>query len=659
MHLISYIAHDDRHITAVQERLALAQPPMVMVVARTIPELINQAQALPLRAVLVDLSWPRADRQHLASLLRQAHPELPLLAVTDGATEEAWWQESDDLVRLDERPDLFHFRLQRAPAAVDAPTPTPAPAHAAQSMPAPSSSVVSDSPGLLDNAQFRQFAEIFSRMDESTLTDAFVAWVQQACQTSRVVLLLQDAATGAYQCAAHRGLPSSLAPHCQFSQTAPVCRWLASTGRILLKDAVPAADDVTMGLDLMQAVAAVPILFDGQLVGILGIGPRLVGHTYSAVELEGLFALGGQVAVALQHARLHHSIRRQQEMNEHMLMAMPSGTIVLGEHQRIAFVNPNAAAMLGMLREQLDGLDLRALPSPLGDLAYEALLTREDRPRREVEIGPEKRPLGVTVLALPTTPPSAMLLLEDLSARRQLGEERERRVNLEVITNLVHYLAHELRNPLVALSTFSSLVPERASDPDFQEFCATVLQGEIGRVNLLLEQLLVLTNHADFHYGTVELAPIIDRVTNSEAMRQRVVASLPLSVPSFIGDGQRLETAFTCILRTVTNLARPETPATLRMEVEDSRLIVHTEVPAQPDLAPDWLLSPWEQFLGKDEQYVDLGLATAQYIIEQHDGLMTVSCSDHILTVVCRLPLRSEARKEEIDNVKPSSRRGR
>lgn len=656
MHLISYLAQTDAHLAAVQERLALVQPPMVLVVARTIPELINQAQALPLRAVIIDLAWPRAERQQLATTLRQTHSELPLLALTTGATDEAWWQEASDLLRLDEGIDLFHFRLLRAPAtAGDAPAPMAMPA---PMQPAPTATP-GDTPGLLENAQFRHFAEIFSRMDERTLTEAFAGWVQQACQTSRVALLLQDAVTGAYQCAAHRGLPSSLAPHCQFPQTAPLCRWLAGTGRILLKDAAPGADDVTAGLDLMQATAAVPILFDGQLVGILGIGPRLVGNGYSAVELEGLFALGGQVAVALQNARLHHSVRRQQEMNEHMLMAMPSGTIVLGENQRIAFVNPNAAAMLGLSTGQLDGLDLRALPSPLGDFAYEALVTREDRPRQEVEIGPERRPLGVTALALSTTPPSAMLLLEDLSTRRQLGEERERRVNLEVITNLVHYLAHELRNPLVALSTFSSLVPERATDPDFQEFCATVLQGEIGRVNLLLEQLLVLTNHADFHYGTIELAPIIDRITSSEAMRQRVVASLPLSVPAFIGDGQRLETAFTCILRTVTNLARPDTPATLRMEVEGNRVVVHTEVPAQPDLAPDWLLSPWEQFLGKDEQYVDLGLATAQYIVEQHDGTMSVSCNDHILTVICRLPMRMEAPTEGVDDVKPSTRRGR
>ncbi|HOS43609.1 MAG TPA: GAF domain-containing protein, partial [Armatimonadota bacterium] len=444
MYVISYLAQDTAHLTAVQERLSLAQPPMVMVVARSLPELINQAQTLPLRAVLVDLDWPRATWEALSDTLTQTHPHLPVLALAPRDTEAEWWHYAGELARLDDRPELFLFRLQRAverqPVAPPAAHPPPAPAAPA---------VLSEAPSLLEHAQFRKFADIFSATDERALTDAFVAWVQQACQTSRAVLLLQDPLTGTYHCIAHRGLPSSLAPHCQFAQTAPLCRWLASTGRILLKDAAgQPGEDVRGGLELLQAAAAVPILLDGQLVGMLGIGPRLVGQAYSAAELEGLFALAGQVAMAIQRSRLHQSLHRQQDMTEHMLTVMPSGTLVLDADQRVAFINPAAAALLGATPAALRGQDLRALPSPLGDLAYGVLLAREDRARQEVEIGPERRPLGVTALALPTTPPSAMLLLEDLSARRLLGEERERRANLEVITNLVHFLAHELRNPL-------------------------------------------------------------------------------------------------------------------------------------------------------------------------------------------------------------------
>jgi len=405
MFLISYLALDDPSITAVQERLALAKPPLVLVVARSVPELINQVQTLPLRAVVVDISWPRTTWMHLITTLRATHPALPILALASSATETVWWELADDLLRLDESLELFLFRLHRT-------------AHIPHSSPDleqvtttnsgisdGSTPVVAVAPptSLLENSQFRHFAQIFSRMDEPTIVEAFVAWAQQACQTSRAVLMLRDDATGEFMCRAHRGLPSTLVPHCRFTQTAPLCRWLMTSGRILLRDGStpPPSADVLSGLEMMQAVAAVPILFDGQLVGILGIGPRLIGPGYNAMEIEGLFALCGHMAMTIHHCQMVETVRQQQQMTEHMLRSMPTGTIVLGDDARIAFANAAAATIIGSTRASLEGLDLRALPSPLGDLAYEVLVRQHDLPRRVLTVATTGLPAAVSGFLLP------------------------------------------------------------------------------------------------------------------------------------------------------------------------------------------------------------------------------------------------------------------
>ena len=256
MFLIGYLAHDDA-ITAVQERLALAKPALVPVVAHGVPELIGQVQTLPLRAIIADASWPRATWVHLVTTVRATHPELPIFALAPHASPDSWWELADDLLLLDDPLELFLFRLQRA---AQAPTPPPEPDIARAMLRPPGDAV-----GLLDNAQFRQFAQIFSRMDEPTIMEAFVAWVQQACQTSRAVLMLRDETTGDFCCRAHRGLPSTLVPHCRFPQTAPICRWLMTNGRILLREGATSGAEVLGGLDLLQAQAAVPILFDGPI----------------------------------------------------------------------------------------------------------------------------------------------------------------------------------------------------------------------------------------------------------------------------------------------------------------------------------------------------------------------------------------------------------
>ena len=653
MLLISYLAHDTQYLDAVRERLSLAQPPMALVVARSVPELVHQVQALPVRLALVDLDWPRDIQEQLAATLRVLRPDFPVLALAPVLSHTEWWTFAGDLLRLDEPLDLFHFRLAQK---CGAPASTPAAAPPAAGQPA-----LNDPPSLLTMPQFRQFAEVFSGMSEPQLTDAFVGWVQQACQTSRAVLLLRDPDTGTFTCRAQRGLPSALLPHCSFAQTAPLCHWLTASGRILLRDeADGTATDVRADLDVLQAVAAVPIMFDGQLVGILGIGPRLAGRSYSTTELEALFALGGQMAAAVHHCQMHRTLRTQQEMTEHMLSVMPAGILVLGDDERIAFVNPAAAALLGKPCSALAGMDLRTLPAPLGDFAYDALRERTELPRREIDSAILPHPIAVSVSPLATKPPSAMLLMEDLSAKKQLAEEHGRRVDLEMLTNLVHYLAHELRNPLVALSTFSSMAPSQADDPDFKEFCTSVLGVEIQRVNLILEQLLVLSNQIELQFRPTELARIIDRVTGTEEMRAAVVVSLPVSLPELSADSHRIETALSCILRTATRLAYQHTPVTMKVTANDTAIDIHLETPVDPNVTPELLLNPWDQLARQKEEEVDLGLATAHYIIEQHQGTLTAAVRHNILVIFCRLPLHSaplDTEQEELHDTPQGTHR--
>jgi signal transduction histidine kinase len=55
-------------------------------------------------------------------------------------------------------------------------------------------------------------------------------------------------------------------------------------------------------------------------------------------------------------------------------------------------------------------------------------------------------------------------------------------------------LAHEIRNPLVALKTFAQLLPERHQDPEFRVEFTQVFQKEVARIEGLTEQLLKLSS---------------------------------------------------------------------------------------------------------------------------------------------------------------------
>ena len=667
MRLVSYLAHDDTNIDTVRQRLSLAQPPVGLVIVNSLPELLSCTQSLPIRAILLDISWPRSCWQQLREDLSRLKCNLPILAIANTTDTGDWWHYADDLLSLDDSIDLFYFRLNQTVSDIDSQmlekgsdlskkTFIPA---LGEKRPA---IIFPETSSMLESSQFRQFADIFSGMEEPELLEAFIGWVQSTCQTSRAVLLLNDAVSGSFTCRAYRGLPSALVPHCNFPQTSAICRWLSLTGRILLRDS---DDNISLEiineLDMLQAVAAIPVMNDGQLIGILGLGPRLVGQYYSAVELEGLFTIAGQMAVALYHRRNHWSVKQQKELTEQMLGVMPTGTIVLGADHCISFVNAAAAMMINKPQSAIIGADLRVLPSPLGDLAYESLLRKVDVPRRELNLASNNnRPIAVTACLLATSPPSAMLLLEDRAVEKVLVEERERRVDLEVITNLVHHIAHELRNPLVTLATFSSLVTTHAQDADFQDYCETVLQPEISRVNLIIEQLLVLTNHAEYQFTEIDIMALIERFTDNADMKNCLVTAMPLTLPHVYGDAHRLETAIACLVRTVLRFNDSSTPATMRIELKDANLLLNFEIPTNIQISSEHLLNPWQQLLGDNEAEVDFGVATACYIFEQHQGTLAVNSNEKLLILSGRLPLNAAetvGRKDKHESAKGSDRR--
>ncbi len=84
-------------------------------------------------------------------------------------------------------------------------------------------------------------------------------------------------------------------------------------------------------------------------------------------------------------------------------------------------------------------------------------------------------------------------LMEVALSRVQLTKRARETEQVATAGLLGASLAHEIRNPLVALKTFAQLLPERHNDPEFRDEFSKLLQKEVGRIEGLTEQLLKLS----------------------------------------------------------------------------------------------------------------------------------------------------------------------
>src|SRR5713101_2442137 len=78
-------------------------------------------------------------------------------------------------------------------------------------------------------------------------------------------------------------------------------------------------------------------------------------------------------------------------------------------------------------------------------------------------------------------------LYEDLKRSQQLLARSDR---LAAVGTLAAGIAHEIRNPLVSIHTFTQLLPERLDDPEFRTTFLQIANTEVARVSDLINDLM-------------------------------------------------------------------------------------------------------------------------------------------------------------------------
>jgi PAS domain S-box-containing protein len=388
------------------------------------------------------------------------------------------------------------------------------------------------------------------------------------------------------------------------------------------------------------------LLRKGRLIGFLNLNQKVTGIPFGNDELEVLFTLASHMAVAIEDILLYQQIYYQKTYSQKILDNMSNGVVTIDQNEKITIFNYRAEEILGRRASEMLGQDLRYLPSPLGDLLYQTMKTGRTRQKEEIILFQGRLPLEVSTYPLTdeqSKPMGSVVLFEDVSARKKLEEERKRADRLNILNELLARMAHEIKNPLVAIRTFTQLLQERYEDPDFKNFFYTTVSQEVEKINGLVEKLIAFVHPLDFRYEFEDLANILDNslfLAWEQGIPKEVEIVKNLSpIPFTIkADKEQMSKAFSyIILHAVGTMPKGgrlivETEEAKREELPESvnwvlsgplvRISVHdtgTEVRPQ-DL--DKLFDP---FLAAEGFGAGLGLPLSQKIIEEHGGKIEVS----------------------------------
>lgn len=519
----------------------------------------------------------------------------------------------------------------------------------------PGSFVKRDLPGsdFLYRHVLVNFAKILTaHFDIDKLLGHFMDSLAEIAKVNKISIMLRE--KNVFVIKAQKGLDPSLAQDLKLDLRSALVYHLSQNGGIMQRTAAAESLDkmrIFQEMGRLQCILSFPMMYKGRLEGIVNIGEKITGEPFYSDELEVIYTLCNYQSAAIKDIDLYHQIQSQKDFIRNILANMKSGVITIGKDETVCVFNPKAADILGMMPGDIIGKDLRNLPSPLGDILYETMVDGIFYERHEVLLRPRRIQLGINSYRLEDergNVAGAGIIFSDISHLKRFEEERREADKLRMMHLITGQIAHNIKNPLSSIMTFTQLLEEKFDDAEFRQFYKTTVLQSVERLNKLINKILFLSDSLEFVAEAHDVNAIIEEV--GDAVRQEAPAGVRLVVkkldkPAFINaDRPLLSKALYYLILSCAERLQNEHSIVLEANTIGNR-ISHIEIAVRSQDAR-LIEGPVGDTvtLSSDVLGEDLDVALIQKIAEGHKGSLTIKQVDAGSSIVISIPACDAAR---------------
>ncbi|NLC56273.1 MAG: GAF domain-containing protein [Armatimonadetes bacterium] len=623
-----------------------------VIVGRSLAESMDLLQTLPVDLALVDLESCRGDGEGMAEHVREYRSQCAVVAILpqDG-TDSRSAMVYDASLRADSTPYEIAATLERVMERQRLRAEVEQQRAEIRRLQARSERLqAARAPAQPVDKLIKAFSRALSSgFDLERLLNLFADTVLEMMRVSKVSVLLQEGEPGEYRIRCFRGLRPDVAEGLRLRTSAGLAAWLSREGRIMTRDLADASGvsaEVRKEMDALQADVSIPMLCSGRLVGVLNLNGRVTGSPFLEDELETLFTLCGHMAVAVQETGAFRQMLHQKAYGELALTQMNAGVIAIDECQQVVICNRRAGQILERPPSEILGRDLRRLPSPLGDMLYETLVTTGRYEGEEVLLMPARLRVVVDTCRLQEPDGSVRGSIAVLSPARaaSAGGARQSADFAAGLLRSAGHAAAQMAKPLARIAAVAeALAQSNAATFDRAEAAAT-LQREVQALQALSQPLgdgLRYRFTAEPAAGLVER--MVERVREEMAPLPVVARGLEDVVTTVEADAEALVPVLVALARHAAAHAEPQ--ATLEVN-----LLQETEgpgggLPGAVILRISCQQRPAADRRGAaDRQGLDPALVVGRRVVADHGGtLQQVDDTERHLCLEVRLPASDSA----------------
>jgi len=266
--------------------------------------------------------------------------------------------------------------------------------------------------------------------------------------------------------------------------------------------------------------------------------------------------------------------------------------------------------------------------------------------------------------------------LEIAQQNELLRQEVAQTEKLKTISTLASGMAHEIKNPLTVIKTFTEYFPDKKNDPKFLNKFSRLINKEVNRIDGLVHQLLEFAKPAPLEIREIKIHPLMNNILdflNNKFVESKIHVVKKFQSPDNItltADPNKLRQAFlnlflnaieamdkggTLTVKTrIKELEGQRIKGGKDQKIQDSNpsdpLILQSSNPIFEiiisntgcGIAPNDLPHIFDPFFTKKDQGTGLGLSITHGIINEHGGTIRVaSTAERGTNFIIELPAKS------------------
>jgi PAS domain S-box-containing protein len=320
--------------------------------------------------------------------------------------------------------------------------------------------------------------------------------------------------------------------------------------------------------------------------------------------------------------------------------AIESPVIVVDGEGRLTRLNRAAQVLAGRGYDSLIGQELASLGpgEPWATSASLAEAVRETRASRHAQVRDAESgrtwEIAATVLLGPDLRTErAILVARDVSRTLELQESLRRNETMSAMGRLVAGVAHEVRNPLFAISANLDALEIQFGEDSPHHRTFRVLHHEVDRLSALMQELLDYGRPQVLEIAPVALFEVVSRAIHATTPLARsggveVLDTVPGGLPPVPMDGKRMDQVFQNLIENAIQHTAAGGRVVVSAEAMPERgaqQVVCSVIDTGSGFREQDLPRIFEPFFTRRRGGTGLGLSIVARIVEEHGGRITAA----------------------------------